>query len=47
MLPQQHLYNGLTRLANYSIFALEWTEFLPVQNGLARTVGGWRTAYMT
>jgi len=43
LLPrQQHLYNGLTRPADYSVFAREWTHCLRAsrwwhKNGLAHT----------
>jgi len=37
MPPQQQVYNGLARHAEYSIFAREWTRPYWHSNGLTRT----------
>jgi len=43
MLTQQHLYNGLARFADYSIFAWEWARPpTAIVNGLACCVAGAR-----
>ena len=36
MLPRQHLYNGLVRPVDYSIFAREWTRLQAGQSMLAQ-----------
>jgi len=47
MSPQHHLYNGLARHADYSIFARQWT--CPVGTGMDSPARhrGWPTASMS